>query len=1445
MKQNINKYIIYIWGFLILWLVGIPVLFSYIIPIICENITYNSDYNVKISKPGLVLNIVPVACIKAESISIFSKDKTKNIYIKNPKIKLRLLPLLSGKVHINSVSATELNIDTQQTGSFDNNIQKLLSGSNTILDSVDIKNIKIKFKNNENFSADCLCNDLYYKKNGRYIKLNLNSSMKINNNPMEANINLHLPQNNDVSKSNINVYVKNFDIEPFNDIVKIYLPSDITNISGKFDIDINNNHLIANIKNHKILMSDDAKSMIFPQELSIESDFNLTRKAICINQAEIRSKNINMAVSGTVSNYFDKASIEENLSVRINSSRIEDFISLIPAFETEDIDTYALKKYKFYGNILGNLSIKGDTKEPSIDGRIYVSDGILTKPIPNAKGATVKLDFKDKYLNFDVNVPAGGQERVTVIGGAELYNIKYSDMEIKSTDNVDLATAEDKVVPLSEILNFLIGPVPIMDITGRGNIDITVKGNRKNPHVWGVFNTKNATARFKDIPDLLLSGADSQLSFDDENSAFILKNGNVDGRKFNLQGKCNLAGDFDFSVSSPGQSLKYLYNAVQTSKMIDEIKNMLPKFTVAEGPVDINMNIYGSIKDIHSIKFNENFFTKGEINLLGNSFELNNFSVNHTKGIINFSGTNADINADAFMGKSPVNFKAKVKDRTADVEFSASKLNICEIFKEPDSFQRDYLNIFVDAQGKYSGNIDNIEYDKADVLIKILEPTVKNKLKVSQGNISLKNGKLNIKDINGHFVDTNSSFNINLKAADLTSKPVLNGKIVLKDFELFLINAMGESAIFPENIRKAIRTIHFDKGKVNVNASINNNNINGSTDIGGIAFTYKPLELPIRVINGSIYLRKNYLGLNKINLVADGMPVLFDGGINNIFSKQDFDIYINSKPKQDFIDKYINSNRIYPIKIKGDIVYSTKIKGVKDDYNCTAEAYLEKDSSIFYLGAFVNDIENAIILNINTDIKNQNNFKIHEFSYDKLIDSLGKRKTRLNMLKASGGIELLPNDIIFRELKIKTNNPTDARIFNIIFRKPIIKQGQFTSDLKFNGKLSNPKLIGTFHIFEANIPFFDTTMKNVSFRFRDKFIELTSKGEVFGNDIAFKGVLKNKLTAPFYIENAELTTKMIDLNYITEKLRLAQVDDNSSFDSIAAFDIKNVIVKNMKLKADSIKLRNLTVENVAANASINSNQLFKIHDFNFKLANGYVDGSFSYLFPNSNMTMNINAKNINANDISIALFDLNNQIYGDLTGKLQLKCNGTDFNRCMSTLGGAVSFNVSDGRMPKLGSLEYLLKAGNLLKGGITGLSINSVIDIITPLKTGNFSDIYGKIDISDGMAKNIEIATKGKDLSLFITGQYNFATSEAEMEVLGLLSKKISTMFGPIGNVSLNTLFNVIPGVDLTQNSAILNKINKIPGIELNSSAYRKFIAEIIGNINGDNYVSSFKWIN
>ncbi len=1444
MKQITNKYIVIILSLFAFWIWGLPFIFSKTLPEVCENLSVNSDYTVKIEHPKLILSPIPTAVLKADYLEFVSKTSEDYTKINNPEVSFRLLPLLSGKLHINRVSASNVRINSvlHKKLELDENFFTNLRKTKIKCKEIKIKDLSVNI-HKPDVAAPVIysAHDIYYKKNARAVQFKLLSELKIKDSVSEANVNLYLPSDNNIKKSVFDVKFDNFDIAPLGDYLRQHLPNDLADIKGIINIRINKQNLSASIHNCGILMKDNTKSIIFPEKLDINSTFNMTRKLINFQNIELKSKNINATLNGTVSDYLDKSLTLLNLNVCLNKSRVEDIISMLPAIVTEDFNVYKLKKYKFFGDAIGNFSIKGDIYEPDIAGNVFINNGILIKPIKNAGGATVKLNFTGRYVNFDVNVPAGGQQRVWVKGGVELYNVKYADMHVWSTSQVDLQTAEEKVVPIHEILNFVIGPVPIMDVKGNGNIDIVVKGNRKNPHVWGVLNFNNVKTLFNEIPDMVLTNAKAVLSFNDQDAVFETKQGLINGKPVSIKGVCNLFGKFDFDVKTSYQDIEYLYQAIRTSTMIDDIKKMLPELDVCKGPVNLNMKVFGSIIDIADIQFNKNLFSKGEIKLLGNSFGLQGNTINNTKGTITFDGNTANADIEAGIGNSNLKAEAEIKDNIAKVSASVPRLNLNDILAANDEIKSDFGNIIINIDAKYKGRADKIEYDKVNLNAKIVGTAPQNRLKLSGGTIDLNNDRLKISELNGSIADSKGNFNININADNISTSPRFYGLVQLKSFELTNFNIISKYPFIPAELKN----IEFERGKINTNFKIHNNNINAYTDLGGVLLKYKPADLPVKIVNGSLMMRNNDLRLVKLNLLADNMPILIDGVIHNLFDRKNFDIYVNSKPKQEFIDKYINKNQIYPVKIKGDIVYSLKAKGVKDNFDVEADVNMAPDSSIYHLGATVGDVENAIVLNLNTKIIKQNILRIREFSYDKIISSLGSRQTRLNMLKAKGGIEIYKDDLLFKDLYVKTQNPTDARIFNIIFRKPNIKQGQFTSDLKFNGKLSDPKLIGDFHIFETNIPFLDTTMKNITFKFKDKTIDLTSKGEILGNDVAVQATLKNKLAIPYYVENADFYTKVFDLNYIIDKLKLSQVENYQTFDSFAGADLSSIIIKNMRINADNIYLRNINAKDFSANLSVDNDKILNVNNFIFSIANGTLQGKFNYNLDNNNTSLDVKAKDIDANALTYALFDLNNQIYGDLTGDINLSCNGIDFDNCMKTLNGKTTFNVSNGRMPKLGSLEYLLKAGNLVKGGLTGISINSVIDIITPLKTGEFSNIYGILDIKDGEAENIAISTRGKDLSLFITGKYNFSTANAEMEVFGMLSKKISTMFGPLGNLSLNTLFNAIPGVDLSQDSKIIEQINKIPGIELTGKAYRKFIAEIKGDINGDDYVTSFKWIN
>lgn len=1448
MFRYVNKYVIGIITFYIIWLGLLPLVLTKTVTVLCNNLSRNSGYEIRIEKPEIKLYFTPVVKFKADIFSIKDKDSSDVFNADDLSVRIRLFPLLAGKCRINSFKTANLFIkkEIKKDTVLNKNFFKKLDKTKFIFNFVEVSNFNILFQTETNNPTSFSGKEFLFNKQNRSVRLNFDSMLTSEKKSSKIFINLFLPKNSGIERTRFDIEISNLDIEPIGKFFKNFLPSHIENFKGDVNLSASKYALITTFNNVKVLYGNNIPSIIFPEKLTIKSKFNINRDEINLKSVDLNSDNINIQLSGSVRDYIGKNMPITDLRVVINSSGLENFIDIMPPFKIDEFDGTKLKKYKFFGDVIGNLSISGRLPEPNVTGNIYIDNGILIKPIPNeTKGAIIKLMFTGNQVNYDVRVPAGLHKRVLVNGTQELYNIKYSDLTIKSTKNIDVKTAKDIVNPLHEIFNFLVGPLPILDITGDGDIDLAIHGTRAYPHATGTLNFYNTAVNFTNMPDLVLKDAEATLIFNDTNVVFKSDKAKLNGKDFSISGISNFNGSFDFDTLSEDQPTTELYKAMKTSTMLGDMTKILPDAEKFSGFTDLKLKIYGTVKKIEDLQFNKNAFAKGTINIKQNDIAVFGVNINNADAEIKIDGTSILADLKGYVSGSLLNIKAKVKNNIANLYFNIPKFNLNSVLSDNYAKSRNYLP-FISLNGTYKGNVENFEYNKLNFTSNIIPQLNSEPIIYNFGKIDLNNGKLIIKNLDFNIKNQNNNIKADMQIENLFSKtPAQNGLIKLKFADITAVNEILGSGILPQNLNNIVKNYEFRNGTLNLNAKFVNSKLSTEGNLAGIEFNYIPLEMPVGILNGKFIIRNNNLRLQAINILADGMPLLLDGEIKDITEKQDFNLYINSKPHQEFIDKFVNKYTIYPLKIKGDIVYNMLLKGNPDNFNIETNINIAKDSFVYYYGATVGDIENAIVVSLNSVVQNKNDVRIKEFLYDKIIDSQNGKQTRLNMLKVRGGLTFLPDDIEFKDLFIKTSNPTDARIFNIIFGKPNIKQGQFTSDLKMKGKLSNPKITGDFHIVETNIPFLDTTMKNIEFLFKEKTLDIYSKGEVMGSDVIVEAVLKNKLTKPYHIEQALVSTKDMNLNRIVDKLKTNVAENEQPQDSFGNFDINSIVADKLKLHANNVILRNIHATNFEAETSLNEKRIFEIKNFMFNIAQGNLKGKYSYNLNSNDIKLDLNANKISANDITWAVFDLQNQIYGDLTGSLQLSCNGETFEKCMQTLNGNTSFNVKNGRMPKLGSLEYLLKAGNLLKGGITSLSINGVIDLISPMKTGEFSDIFGIINIKDGIADNIEITTQGNDLSLFIGGTYNFATSIADMEILGMLSRKISTMFGTIGNISVNTLFNLIPGIDLSKNSDVLANINKIPGIEISNKSFRKFIAEVKGNINGDNYVTSFRWIN
>lgn len=1443
-----------------------------------KTVLKETGYKVSLTNPSVKMGLLPAVWIKADNFAVLNDDNSKALNINNPYISVKLLPLIFKNIDIKHLSADSINANLIFTKD-----SKLMLGQYLLTtppkSQLKLKHAVVKI-GDYNVNLDDKLQNKKINLDGKYLNVNnfienkhvdlsTIAELTAGNKKayIQADIDLKLPLNR-ISDDQLEVsgHVINLDLSDFSPYAKAISKDEIKSLSGIVNITANtaltaDNHKQVKtkliVKNLGILKDDIASSIHCKDKLVIKTDINTIKNGIEINEMKITGKGISAFSSGKVTRLNAKIPTVD-LKVNINKSRAENIISILPGEPdlSPDIDLLLLKQTGFWGDVMGNLEVKGKADYPNVYGNILVSNAYVLKPIPNAEKAIIKLSYTGDKMNLDVNVPTGGNQAVFVKGPVNLDKDRNAELNIASTDRVDLKTAQIVLNPLHDILHFDIGPVPVMDINGKGGINLYVTGNKKNPHGWGKFWFDDAKVSFIDIKNMTLTNGSGVLEFNNQDTVFKTNSAKLNGKPITVNGTCSLLGNLNFNVLTNGQDIENLLKIVKTSPMLADIQKLLETVENGKGPVNFKLNLTGQVKDPKDIVFNKNLFAKGNIDLFSNTIKIKGMpvAISQTSGNIKFDNLNADFNLTSNLNKSQLNIDGKIKDLFANVKVVSNKFNLGDGMKTlpPNTavpYQNDISSINTSFIAKYNGSIENIDYNKLNLKGKIYSNKgAKSNLIVDNSSFELANSYFKLPMLKGTF--KNSPFNITAFVNDAFSQDrIVNGNCKINSLDLNLINDSAVQILLPPETVKELKNIDFLKGKVNLSARIRNNSLNAYTVLDDISLVYKPKHMKITINSGNMFLKNDLLNLNKINAQLGKMPLFIDGKIANVQKNPDLTLYINAKPNQEFFDQFFNNNALYPIKLKGDAILSTKASGTLDNLNTKSELKLQENSSLYYMGASIGDIENPVRITVDNTYT-PDRIRINNLQYDKIILSQNNKPFVTPQLNASGTMQLLSdNNVGFNNFKIKTQSPTDAKIFNIIFRKPFMKQGVFTSDLVLNGTSISPRIKGKLDITSIDIPFFDSTIRDVNLDFKNDKIVITSRGTVLTNDVHLDAVMKNKLTPPYIIEDINVKLADLNINKITDTLRdiEAEATRNPSLSStnIQPFDISQLIIQKADIQAEKIKVRNINADDFTANLNLNKDGIVDVNKFKFNIAEGSVVGNFKHNIKNHKTNLDINLDKANALIMSEALFDLKGQVYGSVNGNFNLSCTGDTQENCFKTLAGEGSFKIADGRMPKLGSLEYLLKAGNLLRGGFTGLSINSIIDLITPLKTGDFESISGNIHITEGIADKINIYSSGNDLNMYMTGTYNLVTSIADMEIYGSLSKNITTVFGKIKNASLNTLFNTIPGInDSTETLLLQTEIGKIPNIKNATDIYRIFMVDVDGDINGVDYVRSFKWV-
>ena len=425
---------------------------------------------------------------------------------------------------------------------------------------------------------------------------------------------------------------------------------------------------------------------------------------------------------------------------------------------------------------------------------------------------------------------------------------------------------------------------------------------------------------------------------------------------------------------------------------------------------------------------------------------------------------------------------------------------------------------------------------------------------------------------------------------------------------------------------------------------------------------------------------------------------------------------------------------------------------------------------------------------------------------------------------------------------IKTEKSLSAKLLNVFMNKPLFKQGTVTCDLKYD----NDSIKGSFDAKNIDIPIFDTVIKNIKLNTDKENINVKLFGFINETSVRAETSLDNNLKKAPHIDTLKVYADKIDTNKLLSSISNVRSEFNTKKAQNNSPDLSVFEIEDGELHVDEITVKNYTAENLDSKFSINKDGIFNIKDINVKLGEGSGAGEIFYNLKNSEIKAELEFKNVDSNYLAENLFDAKNQIFGIANANFFVTTNGNSDEDLIKNLSGFAYFDMAEGKMPKLGSLEYLLRASNIVKNGVTGFSLNNVLELLNLVKTGYFTSITGSCKLENGLAKDVEIFSKGENLSLYLHGDYSLTSANADMEILGKLSNKISTIFGPIGNASLNTFFKHIPGVSLLNfgRKDLIENVEKIPSFTGGDYDSRTFQAIIKGDINSSGYVQSFKWV-
>lgn len=1497
--KSMFKIIVTIMVFECIYLFALPSLLNKIAAddSVYKYINNKSNANIEFLNPKFQTHIKPDITINLDKLIIQDKQKNNTILnAQNLKVRFSIFDLLRKRINVKYINSQNVNlyISCDEKGIF--NFETIFSKDNKSPFHTVIKNNEINIdKYNITFEDKQLAKTISIDGSPFITKIKKNKTVSLitqgdvldrnDKSGYDINLKTNLPFSKKLAENSVEgkCLIYNADLDMFAPYIKKYIDSNIKTLSGDINYfqlstekdEENKNKITINTTFNNLIFDkkDWVNHIIANGDNTFQTNIELEKNAINVKDMIFKAKNININAYGCINTEKDKPRLDIN--AKVENSRAENIASILPPNLVPQYKTIEkVKNYGVYGDIEADIKISGYIPQPDITGYVKGRNvHILDKSIHNLHKGTIDINFDKRILNMDILVDLFDNQKAKVNGYVYMFRDGINNVTVKTTDNIDFPLAQKIIIPISKVFNFQLGPIPEMDIkTGKGIIDINVKGSMDFVNINGYSYFHDASLFYNGLYGKVEKGI-GRLDFKEDVVSFKSEKAYVKSNLLDINGKVKINDRLDFTVSSPNAEAKDLLEFINGSSLLKDVKDGLAVITDASGLTRISVNMKAKIVPVpfgHPPLPPEEAFedmkVKGSLYMLGNSCYIEGFytPIEKIKGIVDFTETLVNLNSiQGISGTSPItitgqiinDLETKIPDIDITITSKEVKLRdtikfLTESYLYPENYP-DLSNLYKiaskhDLYFKYKAKSIDFETDKAYAVMNFIPDNEDTPIKAKSGKIIMDKATVTVDNIKASLYDSDMLIHGKIFHVD-TLNPIYNLGIQTNKFNLENLNDTSKINILPLELKNILDQFSKYKGIADIHLSVEKNMPKGHIFISGMNMIHKKTNAPFAFDDFYVYLKDNKILINNMTAKVSDMPLFGNLTISDYYSNPRISGYFTSKLTNNIIKIFLDEKFSQNLKLQGDIGFSSKINGTLNNILIEPKLILNQDADVAYGGINVGDVNEKREFSGKIHLL-KDEILINNFEYIKYILSQNNKTNPVIFANASGKLRITPDNIIEPiEFKIKTNKNLPARILNILLKTPVLKQGTFNCDLQYKSDISNKKasLKGNMDCRNMDIPLFDTLVKHISINADNNIINLNLFGYVSDSKIKITSEIENNLLNKPKINLLNIYFDKIDRNKLFDNFAKIHKAMNTN-NEIKNIDLSGLTLQNGHFEIKELIIKSLVTKNFTSDFSIDKNGILTANNMTIQIGQGNMKGTSSFDPNSTQITGEFELNNVDANYIAETLFEGKNQIYGNANGKMYLNTKGSTDNERIKNLSGLVFFDISDGRMPKLGSLEYLLRASNIIKSGITGFSLNNILELLNIVKTGYFSNIHGGCTIENGIAKDIEIYSKGENMSLYIHGNYDISKTNAELEILGKLSKRISTIFGKVGNASLNTFFRLIPGISMLDfgRKDFIEDVEKIPSFTTGDYESRIFQAIIDGNINESGYVQSFKWV-